>query len=80
MNHSPSEQACANCRFSHPLNEVQAACRRFPPTAHVLMAKQQNVLTAQQTVAPQSISTMVVVQPDGWCGEFEEKQRLALAS
>lgn len=80
MNPSPLQPCCATCKFSHPLSDVQAACRRYPPTAHVLMAKQQNVLTAQQTIAPQSISTMVVVQPDGWCGEFEEKQRLALAS
>lgn len=64
-------EVCATCRFSRPLSPQQAACRRFPPTAHVLMARQANVLTAQEQVAPQTISSMVVVQPDGWCGEYK---------
>lgn len=60
--------SCDLCRHC-----VESECRRYPPTAAIVMMPQKVVTSAMPSMVPQSISTFPAVVSDTYCGEFSPR-------
>jgi len=69
------EERCADCRFMVSENNNTAFfCRRFPPTAFLMMGSPTIALSvAQQQPQPVPVSSFPPTARLGWCGEFQRK-------
>lgn len=67
---------CANCKFfDQPAGtpEERGLCRRYPPTATVIMQPQRNIAAGGVAMQPCPISVDCPVMATGWCGEFSPR-------
>jgi len=60
--------SCDRCRWA-----FESECRRFPPTATIVMIPQKVVTSAVPSMVPQPLSTFPAVSSDTYCGEYSPR-------
>lgn len=70
---SRRKESCNTCRFADVSADNQARCRFNPPTAQTLL-----VPTSAGELGIKQVSVLPRIQPDDWCGRWEEESRIQL--
>ena len=68
---------CSQCAHFHRLGpDGPTVCRRFPPTACVILLPQRQILTGEIVAQPQPITTWPAVEGGMLCGEFRPSKEI----
>jgi hypothetical protein len=60
--------SCAGCKWNEDFE-----CRRFPPTASIIMMPTTHPISHKTSLQPTPVSSFPNVQAELWCGEWAPK-------